>query len=61
LPLVGIGRKNAVGRLWTFKEDFSKDFRALWRVGRFGVVPLLPKDQPINGTVKYFEKLKVER
>jgi hypothetical protein len=22
---------------------------------------LLPKDQPINGTVKYFEKLKVER
>jgi hypothetical protein len=29
--------------------------------GRFGVLPLLPKDQSINGTVKYFEKLKVEK
>jgi hypothetical protein len=37
LPLVGIGRKNAVGRLWTFKEDFSKGFRALWRADDSGV------------------------
>ncbi len=35
--VVGIGRKNALGRLCAFKGDFSKGCRALWRADDSGV------------------------